>query len=52
VLWPKGFGTELDWFSGLIGIAAGIALFRFKLGIIPVIGWCSLAGLAHTWLGQ
>ena len=48
VLWPEGIGSRFDWISMLIGIAAGIALFRFKAGVIPVIGACALAGLAVT----
>jgi len=48
VLWPHGFAGGLDWPSALIGAAALAALFRFKAGIIPVIGACALAGLAIT----
>jgi chromate transporter len=50
VLWPRGFGGAFEWFSALIGLAALVALFRFKAGIIPVIGACALAGLAITLL--
>ena len=50
VLWPKGFGAPFEWFSALIGIGAFAALFRFKVGIMPVIGACALAGLAFTLL--
>ena len=50
VLWPQGFRAPLDWFSLLIGAAATIALFRFKVGVIPVILACGLAGLAITLL--
>ena len=46
VLWPAGAGGRFDWISALIGIAAGVALFRFKAGIIPVILACGAAGLA------
>jgi chromate transporter len=55
VLWPRGFAKPLtlptlssgfEWISALIGIAAFIALWRFKIGVIPVIGACALAGLA------
>ncbi len=59
VLWPQGF-TDIsglatlfagfEWFSAAIGIAAFVALFRYKIGIIPVIGACGLAGLAYTLL--
>ena len=48
VLWPGGFGVRFDWISALIGAAAMLALFRFKAGVIPVIGACAIAGLAVT----
>ncbi len=44
VLWPHGFGAELEWLALLIGIAAFIALFKYKLSIISVIGACAIAG--------
>jgi len=34
----------------LIGIAAGFALFRYKVGVIPIISACALAGLAVTFI--
>ncbi len=37
VLWPAGFTGAIDWISAMLGVAAGIALFRYKIGIIPVI---------------
>lgn len=46
VLWPQGVGGSLDWPSVLIAIAAAIALFRFKRGIIQVLMACALVGLA------
>ncbi|MEX0161711.1 chromate efflux transporter [Pseudomonas brassicacearum] len=46
VLWPKGFSGALDWPSAIIAIAAAIALFRYKLGVIQVLLACGLAGLA------
>jgi chromate transporter len=46
VLWPAGPGGPFDWVSAAIGVAAGVALFRFKAGIIPVILACGAAGLA------
>jgi chromate transporter len=46
VLWPAGAGGRFDWISALIGIAAGVALFRFRVGIIPVILASGAVGLA------
>ena len=47
VLWPAGFSGRFDWFSAALGIAAGIALWRYKAGVIPVILGCGVVGL--TW---
>lgn len=46
VLWPQGLGGTFEWASAVIGVAAGIALFRFKVGVIPVVLGAGLAGLA------
>jgi chromate transporter len=55
VLWPQATGTApfsgiFEWFSALVGVAAFVALWRFKLGVIPVIGACAVAGLAWIFL--
>jgi chromate transporter len=50
VLWPGGWDGGFDWISGAVGIAALVALVRYKAGVIPVIGACALAGLAVTLL--
>ena len=50
VLWAKGLSGPFDWFAALIGIAAGIALFRFKVGVIQLIGVCALIGLAYSFV--
>ena len=46
VLWPQGFDGAFDVASAVITVAAAIALFRFKVGVIPLLGACALAGLA------
>jgi chromate transporter len=48
VLWPQGFGGRFEVFSAAIAVAAAIALFRFKVGVIPLLGACAAAGLAVT----
>jgi chromate transporter len=57
VLWPQGivqpFSMQtlfagFEWISVLIGAAAFIALWRYKINIIPVILACGAAGLAYT----
>jgi chromate transporter len=45
VLWPKGFAGVFDWISALIALAAAVALFRFKRGVIEVIAACAVIGL-------
>ena len=53
VLWPLGtpaqpFAGGFEWASALIGLAAAVALFRFTVGIMPVIGACAVLGLAYA----
>ncbi len=48
VLWPQGFQGRFDWPSALIALAAAVALFRFKLGVLPLLGASALAGLVIT----
>ncbi len=50
VLWPQGFDAPFEWFSALIGAAAFVALFKYKVGIVQVIGACAAVGLAYSWL--
>ncbi len=50
VLWPQGFGGRFDWISALIALAATGALFRFKLGVLPLLGMSAAAGLAVTFI--
>jgi chromate transporter len=46
VLWPQGLSGPFEWLSALIGVAAATALFRFKVGVIPVVLACGMVGLA------
>ncbi|HLP82390.1 MAG TPA: chromate transporter, partial [Nitrosomonas sp.] len=50
VLWPDGIDGSFDWLSALIGIAAFIALFRYRVGIVTVMSACAMIGLAHSLL--
>jgi chromate transporter len=50
VLWPEGFDARFEWFSAVIGAAAFIALFKYKVGIVQVIGACALVGLSYSLL--
>jgi chromate transporter len=50
VWWPQGFGGRFDAVSAAITVAAAVALFRFKVGVMPLLGACAAIGLAVTWL--
>ncbi len=50
VLWPEGLDGRFEWFATLLGLAAFVALFRFKVGVIPVIGASAAIGLATSLL--
>jgi chromate transporter len=50
VLWPQGFGGRFDVVSALIAAAAAVALFRFKVAVMPLIAACAVAGLAVTFI--
>jgi chromate transporter len=49
VLWPKGFGAGFDTLSAVIAAAAMIALFRFRVGVMPLLGACAAAGIIAGW---
>lgn len=42
----QGWGGSFDAISTAIGVGAAVALFRFKMGVIPVAAAAGLAGLA------
>jgi chromate transporter len=50
VFWPQGFSGPFDGVAALIGLGALLALFRYRVGVIPVIGACGAAGLLLTFL--
>ena len=50
VLWPQGFGGHFDAVSALIAVAAAVALFRYKVGVMPLLGACATTGLAVSLL--
>ena len=51
VLWPAGPGGAFEWPALAIGLVAGLALFRFGLGLIPLILGCGAAGFVLHQLG-
>jgi len=46
VLWPQGWGGPFDVASAGLALAAGVALVRYRRGVVQVIVACALAGLA------
>jgi chromate transporter len=50
VLWPQGRIGAFDWIAAAITAAAIVALFRFKVGVIPIICVCACAGFVLTWI--
>jgi chromate transporter len=54
VLWPEGthaapFAGRFEWFYALMSVAAFVALWRFKVDILKVIGACAAVGLVYTY---
>ncbi|PZP56497.1 MAG: chromate transporter, partial [Azospira oryzae] len=47
VLWPQGFAGNFDWVSALIALAAVVSLFRYQVGVIPLIAACGVSGLVY-----
>ncbi len=47
VLWPDGFTGAFEWQLLLLGLSAGVALFRYLVGVIPTILGCGAAGLLY-----
>jgi chromate transporter len=45
VIWPQGLAGEVDWIAVLLALSAMVAMFRFKLGVIPVILASGLLGM-------
>ena len=45
VLWPAGFGGGFEWPAAAIALAAAFALFRHRVGVLPLLGACAAAGL-------
>ncbi|MFN0127929.1 MAG: chromate efflux transporter [Verrucomicrobiales bacterium] len=45
-LWPPP-SDRFDWFIGLLSVTSLIAMQRFKVGLMPVIGACGVLGLVR-----
>jgi chromate transporter len=51
VLWAEGFAGPFDAVAALIAVAAGVALFRYKVGLGTLLAGSAVAGLAVGFLG-
>lgn len=45
VFWPAGLNSAIDWFAIVLTGIATIAVFRFKVNVIPVIIVCGAVGM-------
>jgi chromate transporter len=45
VFWPAGIAAPPEWKSLVIALAAAVALFGFRVGVLPLILGCGAAGL-------
>ncbi len=48
VLWPNGFSGTFDWISALIGIGSFVAILRYKVGVMTLVGACAVIGMLLT----
>lgn len=48
VLWPSGLSGKFDALSAAIAVAAAVALFRFKVGVMPLLAACAAVGLVTS----
>ncbi len=51
VFWPQGLAGRFDGVAVALAAAAGLALFRYKVGVITLLAVCALAGLSLKWAG-
>jgi len=50
VLWPQGFTGPFEGLSAAVTLVAVVALFRFRAGVLPLLGACALVGLVAALL--
>lgn len=49
VFWPQGLAGHIDAVAVVIALLAAIALFRFKVGVVPLLAACGALGVMATW---
>jgi chromate transporter len=50
VFWPGGLEGGFDWAAALIAAGAAVALFRLRVGVVPLLAACGALGLGVTLL--
>jgi chromate transporter len=50
LLWPQGLNEPLNLQGGLLALAAGAALFRYKFSVMQVLGVCAAVGVVFRLL--
>lgn len=52
VLWPQGPSGPFDAVAAVIAIGAAVALFRFKVGVLPLLAACAAIGAMLRFVPQ
>ncbi|MBX9964713.1 MAG: chromate efflux transporter [Burkholderiales bacterium] len=52
VFLPAGAGQPADWIAIALFVVAAVALFRFRIGVVPLIGAFGAIGLSLQWFVQ
>ena len=50
VLWPGGVDGQFEWTAAGFGVIAFAAMYRFRVGVIPVIAAAALGGSIYQFL--
>ena len=50
VLWPGGVDGQFEWTAAGFGVIAFVAMYRFRVGVIPVIAAAALGGSIYQFL--
>jgi chromate transporter len=46
LVWPAGLSGPPNWVAAAMAVAATVALFRFRVGVLPLLGVCGAIGVA------
>ncbi|MFN5723823.1 MAG: chromate transporter, partial [Betaproteobacteria bacterium] len=51
VFWPQGPEGGIDAKAAVIAAAAALALFRYRVGVLPLLGSCAVLGVLLKFAG-